>query len=71
MERKKNPLGSAIGLIAQVNESKIMAAKTSFTQQFVPVATDLFDGHLRGIGDLDLVACSKFVEKKQGLKRFL
>jgi len=65
----RNPLGSAIGLIAQLNESKVMAAKTAFTEERkLHVATDLFDGHLREIGALDLKACSKFVEEKTGLK---
>ena len=65
----RNPIGSAIGLIAQLGESKIMAAKTVFTEDCkLRVATDLFDGHLREIGRLDLEACSKFVEEKTGLR---
>ena len=38
-----------------------MRAKTTFTEQTRRVATDLFDGHLREVGELDLVECSKFV----------
>ena len=68
VEQKTNPLGSAIALISQINESRIMAAKTTFTQRFCQVATDLFDGQLREIGALDLDACSKFVEEKTGFK---
>ena len=45
-----------------------MAAKTSFTERTLRVATDLFDGHLREIGFLDLKACSQFVEEKTGFK---
>src|SRR3954468_8617504 len=63
-----NPLGSAIALISQINESKIMAAKTSFTERYFRVATDLFDGQLREIGALDLEACCKFIEEKTGFK---
>ena len=68
VEQKPNPLGSAIALVSQCVESKIMAAKTSFTERFFRVATDLFDGHLREPGALDLEACSKFVEEKTGFK---
>jgi hypothetical protein len=57
---KRNFLGSAIASISQANESKIMAAKTVFTERSCNVATDLFDGHLREIGALDLDECSKF-----------
>src|SRR6185312_1103148 len=65
---KRNFLGSAIALISQANESKIMAAKTVFTERSCKVATDLFDGHLREIGALDLDECSKFVEAETGFK---
>ena len=68
VENKSNPLGSAITLISQLNESKVMAAKTVFTERSLRVATDLFDGHLRETGVLDLEACSKFVEEKTGFK---
>ena len=68
VQHKSNPLGSAIALISQLNESKIMAAKTVFTERSLRVATDLFDGHLRETGVLDLEACSKFVEEKTGFK---
>ncbi len=65
----RNPIGSAIGLIVQLGENKIMAAKTVFTEDCkLRVATDLFDGHLREIGNLDLVACSKFVEGEDRVK---
>ena len=44
-----------------------MQAKTEFTeQQDLEVATNLFDGHLRQIGDLNLEACSDFVKSKTG-----
>ena len=65
---KRNRLGSAIALISQAIESKIMAAKTVFTERSCKVATDLFDGHLREIGALDLDECSKFVEAETGFK---
>ena len=45
-----------------------MAAKTVFTDRLHRVATDLFDGHLREIGALDLLECSKFVEAQTGFK---
>ena len=32
-DKQNNPLGSAVGLVSQLNESKIMAAKTSFTER--------------------------------------
>jgi hypothetical protein len=65
---KRNHLGSAIALISQANESKIMAAKTVFTERSCKVATDLFDGHLREFGALDLDECAKFVEVETGFK---
>ena len=65
---KENHLGSAIALISQTNESKIMAAKTVFTERSCKVATDLFDGHLREIGALDMDECAKFVERETGFK---
>jgi hypothetical protein len=50
----ENPVGRAIALICQRNERKIMQAKTEFTERcHLRVATDLFDGHLREVGDLD------------------
>ncbi len=68
LANKTNFLGRAIALISQVNESKIMAAKTVFTERSCKVATHLFDGHLREIGALDLLECSKFVEAETGFK---
>ena len=62
----KNVLGRAIALICQQNERKIMQAKTTFTERYWKVATDLFDGHLREAGILDLKACSVFVESETG-----
>jgi hypothetical protein len=60
-------LGRAIALICQRNERKIMQAKPEFTERcHLRVATDLFDGHLREIGDLDLEACSTFVASVTG-----
>ena len=61
----ENPLGRAIALICQRNERKIMQAKTEFERCHLR-ATDLFDGHLREIGDLDLEACSTFVASVTG-----
>ena len=62
-----NPNGRAIALISQLKETEIMQAKTEFTeQQDLEVATNLFDGHLRQIGDLNLEACSDFVKSKTG-----
>jgi len=44
-----------------------MQAKTEFTQQQgLEVATNLFDGHLREVGFLDLEACSAFVSSRTG-----
>ena len=43
-----------------------MQAKTEFTERYLRVATDLFDGHLREIGFLDLEACSDFVREQTG-----
>ena len=68
VQQGTNPLGSAIALICQLNENKIMKAKTSFTERFLRFATDLFDEHLREVGALDLEACSKFVEEKTGFR---
>ena len=45
-----------------------MRAKTVFTECYLAVATNLFDGHLREKGDLDLEACSLFVESVTGHK---
>ena len=45
-----------------------MAAKTHYTEQTLTVATDLFDGHLREFGELDLAACSLYVEEITGYK---
>jgi hypothetical protein len=45
-----------------------MAAKTVFTERSCKVATDLFDGHLREFGALDLDECAKFVEVETGFK---
>ena len=70
-DKQNNPLGSAVGLVSQLNESKIMAAKTSFTERTLRVATDLFDGHLQKIGFLDLKACFQFVEENTGSKLLL
>ena len=64
----KNPRGTAIALISQLVESRIMRAKTTFTERTRKVVTDLFDGHLREVGALDLAACSKFVEAETGVK---
>ena len=43
-EDKHNPLGTLVSWIWQIDESKIMAAKTHYTEQTLTVATDLFDG---------------------------
>lgn len=67
LAKPRNPLGRAIALICQRNERKIMQAKAEFTERcHLRVATDLFDGHLREIGDLDLEACSAFVASATG-----
>src|SRR5687768_7580982 len=55
-------------MISQHMETRIMHDKTTFTEQTRRVATDLFDGHLREVGELDLVACSEFVEAETGLR---
>jgi hypothetical protein len=68
-KKKKSVLGRAIALICQGVESRIMRAKTLFTQRNkLAVATDLFDAHLREIGFLDLDSCSRFVEAETGMK---
>src|SRR6185312_15466452 len=43
-ERSHNPLGTTIAWICQIEESKVMQAKTIFTEQYFPVASDLFNG---------------------------
>ena len=65
---KRNALGTLVSWICQRAESEIMQAKTEFTERYYRVATNLFDGHLREIGELDLSACSLFVEEKTGYK---
>jgi hypothetical protein len=65
---KRNPLSSMVAWICQREESKIMQAKTLFTERYYRVATNLFDGHLREIGDLDLADCSRFIEENTGFK---
>ena len=61
-EKQTNPLATMLSYICQQEESKIMHAKTVFTERFRRVATNLYDGHLREKGPLDLAACSRFIE---------
>jgi hypothetical protein len=69
-KEKKINLGRAIALICQGVESRIMRAKTLFTERNkFAVSTDLFDAHLREIGYLDLDSCSRFVEAETGMKK--
>ena len=55
-QRRRLPMGSMVAWVCQHEES--MIAKTVFTECYLAVATNLFDGHLREKGDLDLEACS-------------
>ena len=64
--KQTNPLATMLSYICQQEESKIMHAKTVFTERFRRVATNLFDGHLREKGPFDLAACSRFIEDQTG-----
>src|SRR6185437_7510856 len=46
-QSKKRPMSSIIAWICQREESRIMKAKTAFTERYFKVSTNLFDGHLR------------------------
>ena len=71
-EDKTRPYSSTIAFICQVEESKILHAKMLFTEKFHPVAANLFDGHLREKGHLDLRGCSDYVLAVTGYNvRFL
>jgi hypothetical protein len=63
---KRNPLGTMISWVCQRAESEIMQAKTEYTERHCRVATNLFDGHLREFGEIDLCDCSRFVEERTG-----
>ena len=63
---KPNPLSSTISWVCQIEESKIMKAKVDFTERFFKTATNLFDGHLRERGTLDMDACSRYIKDTTG-----
>src|SRR6185437_6794639 len=65
-QSKKRPMSSIIAWICQREESRIMKAKTAFTERYFKVSTNLFDGHLRELGELDLAACESYVKEVTG-----
>src|SRR6185437_11294998 len=65
-QSKKRPMSSIIAWICQREESRIMKAKTAFTERYFKVNTNLFDGHLRELGELDLAACESYVKEVTG-----
>ena len=65
-QNRTKPLRTFITYICQVEECKILYAKTLFTEKQFKVAANLYDGQFREKGRLDMVACSSFIKQMTG-----